>query len=82
MVLVGALVAVVSISVVAYLGGRHSSARAGCVDVTVATATGGATLHNCGAAGRQFCMQSQQAGNVSAAVASACRRAGYPLAGR
>ena len=37
---------------------RYSSSGHGCVNVTVASSTGGATLHYCGAAARSFCQTS------------------------
>jgi hypothetical protein len=36
----------------------YSSSGHGCVDVTVPSSTGGATLHYCGAAARSFCQES------------------------
>jgi hypothetical protein len=37
---------------------RYSSSGHGCVNVTVPSSTGGATLHYCGAAARSFCQTS------------------------
>jgi uncharacterized protein involved in exopolysaccharide biosynthesis len=60
--------AVVAVLVVAVIAGvsawaalapdRYSSAGHGCVNVTVPSSTGGATLHYCGAAARSFCQTS------------------------
>jgi hypothetical protein len=60
--------AVVGVLVVALLAGlgtwgalasdRYSSSGHGCVNVTVPSSTGGATLHYCGAAARSFCQAS------------------------
>jgi hypothetical protein len=36
----------------------YSSSGHGCVDVTVPSSTGGATLHYCGSAARSFCQES------------------------
>jgi len=37
---------------------RYSGSGDGCVNVTVPSSTGGATLHYCGAAARSFCRDS------------------------
>ena len=37
---------------------RYSGSGDGCVNVTVPSSTGGATLHYCGAAARSFCQAS------------------------
>jgi hypothetical protein len=60
--------AVVGVLVVALLAGlgawaalasdSYSSSGHGCVNVTVASSTGGATLHYCGDAARSFCQTS------------------------
>ena len=60
--------AVVGVLVVLGLGGlglwgalasdSYSSSGHGCVNVTVASSTGGTTLHYCGAAARSFCQTS------------------------
>ena len=60
--------AVVGALVVAMLAGlgawgalasdNYSSSGHGCVNVTVPSSTGGATLHYCGAAARSFCQTS------------------------
>jgi hypothetical protein len=40
---------------------NYSSSGHGCVNVTVPSSTGGATLHYCGAAARSFCQRSFRA---------------------
>ncbi len=60
--------AVVGVLIVALLAGlgtwaalasdSYSSSGHGCVNVTVASSTGGTTLHYCGAAARSFCQTS------------------------
>ncbi|MFZ0190552.1 MAG: hypothetical protein WAL72_26845 [Streptosporangiaceae bacterium] len=60
--------AVVGVLVVLGLGGlglwgalspdSYSSSGHGCVNLTVASSTGGTTLHYCGAAARSFCQTS------------------------
>jgi hypothetical protein len=47
---------------------------AGCVDVVLPSTMGGAALRRCGAAGRSFC---RAEGSRAAAIAAACRRAGF-----
>jgi hypothetical protein len=59
------VLAAVGIAVVLVLAGlgiwaalapdTDTSSAAGCVNVTVASSTGGATLHYCGSAARSFC---------------------------
>jgi hypothetical protein len=60
--------AIVGVLVVVVLGGLfawgelapdpYGSSGHGCVNVTVPSSTGGATLHYCGAAARSFCQKS------------------------
>jgi len=59
---------IVGVAFVVVLGGlgawaalasdSYSSSGHGCVNVTLPSATGGATLHYCGAAARSFCQKS------------------------
>ncbi len=60
-----AVVGVLVVPVIAGLGAwaalasdSYSSSGHGCVNVTVPSSTGGATLHYCGAAARSFCQTS------------------------
>ena len=60
-----AVVGVLVVLVIAGLGAwaalasdSYSSSGHGCVNVTVPSSTGGATLHYCGAAARSFCQTS------------------------
>ena len=60
--------AITAVTVVVLFGGlgawaalasdSYSSSGNGCVNVTVPSSTGGATLHYCGAAARSFCQAS------------------------
>jgi len=68
-VLVAAVVAVV---LVIALGGGDST-KSGCVDVKVASTTGGAAIHACGDRAKHLC----SAPDTPATVLAACRRAGY-----
>lgn len=53
----------------------------GCVNITVAGSTGGATLHYCGDAARAFCKSATAEHNQLAALARPqCRQAGLPVA--
>ena len=59
---------IVGVLIIVILGGlgawaalasdSYSSSGNGCVNVTVPSSTGGATLHYCGAAARSFCQRS------------------------
>ena len=63
--------AVVGVLVILVLGGlglwgalapdTYSSSGHGCVNLTVPSSTGGATLHYCGSAARSFCQKSFRA---------------------
>lgn len=67
-------------AVVLYAAVHHTTHRAaaGCVEVTAASTTGGATLHACGADAARWCRsQAGHSDTVSRAVLSACARAGY-----
>jgi hypothetical protein len=80
---VGALLAV--IAALAAYGAVASTPGAtsghGCVSVTVASTTGGATLHYCGRAAKQWCMmESQRNGPVASVARPQCRLAGFPFA--
>ncbi len=52
--------------------------RRDCVTVTFASTLGGAQLHGCGPRARRLCA-SGQFHSISAALESACRRAGFPF---
>ena len=55
----------------------YSSSGHGCVNVTVPSATGGGTLHYCGAAARSFCQRSfQQQDQISLRARPQCVLAG------
>jgi hypothetical protein len=75
-----AAVLALAAAVVLYAAVRHKThhAAAGCVEVTAASTTGGATLHACGTDAARWCRS--QAGHpdaVARAVLTACARAGY-----
>lgn len=57
--------------------GDYGQSKAGCVTVTIQSATGGALVHDCGAAARALC-QSAFAHNdrLSLLVRPECRKAG------
>jgi hypothetical protein len=62
----------------AALSGGSSSARAGCVEVTVASTTGGARARACGAEAQHWCRsRTAGQGSFAAALRESCRRAGY-----
>jgi hypothetical protein len=69
-VLIAAIVAIV----VATSGGS-SGVKAGCLDVTVASTTGGARVHACGAEAKRFCAAQEKTGTAPTRdVRDQCRR--------
>ena len=60
----------------AVLASRGSEPRAGCVEVTAASTTGGAAVRACGAEARRLCREQTTAtSGYARAVRTACRRA-------
>jgi hypothetical protein len=75
-----AAVVVVAGGVALYAALHHGTrkAAAGCVEVTAASTTGGATLHACGADAARWCRsQAGHTDTVARDVLAACARAGY-----
>lgn len=70
------------ILVIALAGPAQTTAR-GCVDVTVAGATGGASIHQCGADARSLCRAAGAPGGyqgaAGSAIRAACRRDHVPV---
>ena len=57
--------------------GSYGASRDGCITVTLPSTTGGALLHQCGAAARATCRQAFVSnGNVAALTRPQCRLAG------
>jgi hypothetical protein len=74
LVLLGCVIVLAAAGISAYsLAGGSDASEPGCVTATFAASLGGATVHRCGAAARQFC---RTQGPRNARVAEACRRAG------
>jgi hypothetical protein len=76
-----AVVLVVALAVVLYatLRGGSSEAGPGCVKLTVASSTGGATLHACGKEAARWCRSVATRQEAFArTVRERCRNAGYP----
>lgn len=75
------LVAFAVILVIALAGPAQGTAR-GCVDVTVAGATGGTLIHRCGADARSLCREAGAPGGrqstAGQAIRAACRRDHIP----
>jgi hypothetical protein len=71
------VLAVVGLGVNAALGG--SSSRRDCIEVTFASTTGGARLHDCGARARSVCATSSPGKGIYEALQAECRRAGFPF---
>jgi hypothetical protein len=79
--------AAIGVLVVVLLGGLglwgalssdgYGASGHGCVNVTIASSTGGATLHYCGAKARSFCQQSyQNSDEISRKARPQCALAG------
>jgi hypothetical protein len=66
-----AVAAVAVVLVIALAGG--DSTKAGCVDVKVASTTGGAAIHACGERAKRLCASP----DTPQTVRAQCRRAGY-----
>lgn len=77
-------VAIIAGILVASLGGGSTPAsRDGCVSLTIPSTLGGAELHECGAAAREFCAEQYTRHDALAGLAQPqCALAGYrPPAG-
>jgi hypothetical protein len=76
----GGLIALATVVVlVVALTSSGPAPRAGCIDVTAASTTGGATFRACGADAQRRCAAVRPGGDGG--LARACRRAGLPVAG-
>jgi hypothetical protein len=70
------LAATVAVVVAVVVQGGAGTARAGCVEVTAATSTGGATLHACGADARHWCrLEAARTDPFARMVQEHCRKA-------
>jgi hypothetical protein len=67
--------AVVGLGVYAVTGGTHE--RAGCIDLTFASTTGGARLYACGKQARVVCASARLHSGIADSLRVACRHAGY-----
>jgi hypothetical protein len=75
--LLTALAAAVAVLVIVLVAHGSAGTARGCVDVTVASTTGGARLHACGDRARSLCRgDGAGPGGVPAEVRAACARAG------
>jgi len=62
--------------------GRYGRSRHGCVNVTVPSTTGGAILHECGAAAQALCRRAfAQHDRIALLARPQCRLGGYAPAG-
>lgn len=81
-VLVGlAVLAAVALSAILFatLRGGTSNQQAGCVTITAASSTGGATFSVCGKSATELCRaQASRHDAYARTVQASCRRAGYP----
>jgi hypothetical protein len=82
---VGAAVIVVIAAVAIWAAvtpGSYDGSRAGCVTVTMPSSTGGALIHQCGAAARAMCKRAFAATDrISLLTRPQCRLAGLTPAG-
>jgi hypothetical protein len=77
-------VAVLIVATVIALGaGGHKSGN-GCIDVTIAAATGGTEIYQCGVDARATCASrgtpGSYTGEAAQTIAAQCRKAGLPVA--
>ena len=73
--LVVAAAAIAGAALVLVLTAAGSSSKAGCIDATIASTTGGAQVHACGAQAKQFCRQQIARNTVEARATRAdCAR--------
>ena len=75
------VLATLALGIYAAVGGFDQRAQPGCIDLTFASTTGGATLHACGARAREVCAAPQEHPQVADALRGACKQAGYPYGG-
>jgi hypothetical protein len=82
---IGLAVALVLAGVAVWSAARPDSygqSRAGCVTVTIASSTGGALLHGCGARARHMCRSAfGRRDRLSLLIRPSCRSAGLSKAG-
>jgi hypothetical protein len=82
----GVLGVVVALAVVLLISFAASgpSSRAGCIYATIPAATGAEQIHQCGAAAKSMCATVHTTGaftpQAASTIASACRKAGLPVA--
>ena len=80
---VGAGIVVFAVILVIALAGPAQTTARGCVDVTVAGATGGTAIHQCGADARTLCREAGPSGGyrgaLGQAIRAACRRDHIPV---
>ena len=82
-VLAAATLVAVAVGVGAWqLTTGSASAKGGgrCVDLTIASSTGGARIHACSQQARSLCAaQAKASGSLAEEIRAACRRAGFPV---
>jgi hypothetical protein len=84
--LVGSVVAglvILAVALAFSLVGPSQSTSPGCIDVTILSATGGASVHQCGADARSLCRSGGHAdgytGETAREIQAACRKVGLPV---
>jgi hypothetical protein len=72
---------VVALGAYAAAGGFDHKLRAGCIEVTFASTTGGAQIERCGVRARETCASASEARLIGGGLQAACRSAGYQYRG-
>jgi hypothetical protein len=72
-----AVASALALVVYAAAGGFSASAGRGCIEVTFASTTGGASLHACGARAQRLCASAAAQRGIAESLRTACARAGY-----
>jgi hypothetical protein len=77
------VVAVVTVGLVISLATAGNHTSKGCIDYTLAYATGGENFYRCGSSARSTCAEAGAPGGLTGgaarAVATECRKAGLPV---
>jgi hypothetical protein len=78
----GAVAAVIVGLVISFAAPGHHTSK-GCIDYTLAYATGGENFYRCGSSARFTCAEAGAlgglTGNAARVVATECRKAGLPV---
>jgi hypothetical protein len=74
----GAIAIAIAVVIIVAITGGASAAKAGCIEVTVPSTTGGASARACGKDAARYCdEQASVTGRDARATQEACRHAGF-----